>query len=370
MTPFFQSHKLTQEGDFSYFDNYSTSCVTMKAFSTFGLLLAVYIADTAAEDSDTVYCLTKEDCKQKKEELGFSTFKSKDYGKYGRGCFSKGETLYWGTGGTYERKTEINMRNDRVRVTCEEAKQTSSPSSQPTDATVDETVFLPVLDSEIIESNKTGTWLELSANETEHDESLAGSNTVTEDEVTENVGVEEEGEEVEDDYDEKEGDGNEEEEEDNVTSQYLVESDKHDASGRILQISVAVLSVGVLAVAAYVHRSRQRRNDDATAAAVATIPSLSTGSYDIEHGRSSDNELPKSTVDVFQAETGEVDTGSWAPASYDQSCSLDSATSYGASGSEDGDTESLWEGIQGIVSQYTDVDDKSVKTSKISNIST
>jgi hypothetical protein len=351
----------------------------MKAFSTFGLLLAVYIADTAAEDSDTVYCLTKEDCKQKKEELGFSTFKSKDYGKYGRGCFSKGEALYWGTGGTYERKTEMNMRDGRERVTCEEAKQTSSPSSQPTDKPVDETVFLPVLDSEIIESNnKTGTWLELSANETEHDESLAGSNTVTEDEVTKNVDVnsvkEEEEDEVEDDYDEKKGDGNEEEdvagEEDTVTSQYLVESEKQqDASGRILQIGVAVLSVGVLAVAAYVHRSRQRRNDDATAAAVATIPSLSTGSYDIEHGRSSDNELPKNTVDVFQAETEEVDNGSWAPASYDQSASLDSA-STGASGSEDGDTESMWEDIRGIVSQYTDVDDKSVKTSKISNIST
>jgi hypothetical protein len=147
----------------------------MKAFSTFGLLLAVYIADTAAEDSDTVYCLTKEDCKQKKEELGFSTFKSKDYGKYGRGCFSKGETLYWGTGGTYERKTEMNMRYGRERVTCEEAKQTSSPSSQPTDKPVDETIFLPVYDSEIIESNST--WLELTANETEHnDESMAGSN--------------------------------------------------------------------------------------------------------------------------------------------------------------------------------------------------
>lgn len=344
----------------------------MKAFLTFGLLLAVYIADTAAEDSDAVYCLTKEDCKQKKEELGFETFKSGEYGKYGRGCFSKGKTLYWGKAGTYERKTEMNMRDGRVRVTCEEAKQTSSPSSQPTDAPVDETVFLPIIDSETIELNKTGT-LELSANETEHDESLAGSDTVTEDEVTENVDVD--GEEVEDDSDQKEGDGNEEEDvagdEDNVTSQYLVESDKQqDASGRILQISVAVLSVGVLAVAAYVHRSRQRRNDDATAAAVATIPSLSTGSYDIEHGRSSDNELPKNTEDVFQAETEEVDTGSWAPASYDRSGSLDSATSYGASGSEDGDTDSMWESIQGIVSQYTDVEDKSLKTSKISNIST
>lgn len=341
----------------------------MKAFLTFGLLLAVYIADTAAEDGDIVYCLTKDDCKQKKEELGFKTFKSGEYGKYGRGCFSKGTTLYWGTGGTRQRKTEMNMRDGRERVTCEEAKQTSSPSSQPTDAPVDETVFLPVYDSETIESNKTGT-LELSANETEHDESLAGSDT-----DLDIVKEEEEGEEVGDNNDEKEGDGNEEEDvvgvEDNVTSQYLVESDKQqDASGRILQISVAVLSVGVLAVAAYVHRSRQRRNDDATAAAVATIPSLSTGSYDIEHCRSSDNELPKSTVDVFQAETEEVDTGSWAPASYDQSGSLDSVTSDGASGSEDGDTESMWEGIQGIVSQNTDADDKSVKTSKISNIST
>ena len=190
--------------------------------------------------------------------------------------------------------------------------------------------------------------------------------------------VEEEG--VEDESVEDEG-VEEDLEGEEVVAQHLVESKPEGTVARILQIGVAVIAMGVLLIAALLHRSRQRsrcqeRSDASSAVAVATMQSRQRGSYDVENGSASeDDDLPQN-LEVFKAETTDdrVHLHLATQTSYDQSASLPSApsyeasiTSYGASTtSGEESTVNLWDAISAFTSPYV-VKDGTVKTSKRSN---
>mmetsp|Transcript_43696 Transcript_43696/g.78440 ORF Transcript_43696/g.78440 Transcript_43696/m.78440 type:complete len:487 (+) Transcript_43696:74-1534(+) len=77
-------------------------------------------------------CLTQVQCDLKSKELGFTNFRAGDYPV--NGCFSKGNTAYFGRGGTLEQKSESPLSGLKMRIPCDASSinQTPSPTNKPT----------------------------------------------------------------------------------------------------------------------------------------------------------------------------------------------------------------------------------------------
>jgi hypothetical protein len=341
----------------------------MNAFSSLFLLLVCGITNSVV--GSDVFCLTQSDCKQRQKELGLNRFKSGKYGDMGRGCFSKYSTLYWSVGGTYEQQTTMDLGSTaKKRVMCGKAEQisTKSPTNEPTaaeiiilfasddDPTPESTPSPAPTDNDAKTSPITETENEFSTptefsptNASEDSETVDGTNYPSNEiEVVEEVG---------------EGVAKGE-----IVEAYLTESKQSEVSARLLQIGVALFAVGLLVVAAFIHRSRHRNNE--STATVMTRQSIQN-SVEIERGSSDD--LPQNTMEVFDSmsedDTSEDinDMGCWAPADYNQQ-SQSSATSFGDRSSlGDSSSVSMWKSI-GVASTYRE--EESVTTSKISNTST
>ena len=124
-----------------------------------------------------IFCLTREDCKQRLIPQGLTTFESgSKYGNMGRGCFSKFDTLYWSGGGSYEQKTTYDLGSEKkIRVTCGKAEpiSTMAPTKAPTMA--------PVTPAPVVTDTPTEETIVPAV-----DENITISITETEDEVATN----------------------------------------------------------------------------------------------------------------------------------------------------------------------------------------
>jgi hypothetical protein len=126
-----------------------------------------------------------------------------------------------------------------------------------------------------------------------------------------------------------------------VVEAYLTKTEQIDVSARLLQIGVAVFAVGLLLVAAFIHRSRERKRQRTNSVKRQSKPD----SIEIERGSLDD--LPQNTIEVFDAKSEDIDdVGCWTPANFNQK-SQSSATSFG-----ENSTVGLWRSL-GITSSYT-----------------
>eukprot|EP00986_Skeletonema_menzelii_P018939 scaffold26930_cov160-Skeletonema_menzelii.AAC.1 len=400
----------------------------MKAFSSPVLLITsgLTIPKTVLGRSD-IFCLTRDDCKQRQDELGLKKFKSgSNYGHMGRGCFRKFDTLYWSEGGSYEQKTTSDLGwSEKIRVTCGKAEQISTiaptnvPTKAPTPAPVitvvtdtpTEETIVPEVDEDTTSITETedevatnSTPAGLSPNNyTEYQNStsqygkaaeslLAGEDLVeganytsnetdlreeavqeeaAQEEAVQEEALQEEAVQVEAVQVEavQEEAIQEEVFQGEVVEEYLTDSNQANTSYRLLEISVAVVSIGLILVAALSHRSRRRsksqhkNNDDI---ADVTTRNPRPESLDIENGSADDN--VQNTIAAFEAASEGIDgMGCWTPAYYNQG-SHASSTSYGDGTSsygegtsfEYGASETMW---GSIASESTYKEEVSVATS-------
>ena len=362
----------------------------MKAFSS---ILACGLAIPVVGRSD-IFCLTRDDCKQRQKELGLKKFKSGKYANMGRGCFSKFDTLYWSVGGSYEQKTTSDLGwSAKVRVMCGEAEQISTvaptnapmPTNTPTTipavtATPTKETIIPEVDESTIPTYKpiNETEYEVVTNSTlaptltPNNYTVYQNSTLQDDsevELTESVFPSEES-------DTAKGTSNMSnqtnvDEQVEVAEAYLTDSKQANSSSRLLEIGVAVSSIGLLFAAALIHRSRQRsksqNGNNETIAEVSEGNSRSE-SFDTENGSTED--LAQNMIEMAETAGENTDGMScWIPADYDQH-SLASSNSFG-----DGTSELMWSSVvssnsastsNGVESTYTN--EESVETTKISNI--
>mmetsp|Transcript_30155 Transcript_30155/g.60581 ORF Transcript_30155/g.60581 Transcript_30155/m.60581 type:complete len:340 (-) Transcript_30155:95-1114(-) len=338
----------------------------MKVSSSFALLLAcgMSVPTTVVGRSD-VYCLTQDDCKQRQQELGLKKFKSGKYGNMGRGCFSKYTTLYWSVGGSYKQQTTTDLGSTaKKRVMCGEAEQISTvaPTNEPTAAAV--VTDTPTIIPEVTYINETenatnSTTVGLSpSNFTVYQNSTSQDDTATD--PAESLLASDESD-TGTNYTSNETDVGEEVVHGEVTEAYLTDSKQMKASDRLLGVGVAVFSIGLLLVAAYVHRSKQRsknQNENIEPITEMSTENARPESFDVENGSTDD--LAQNTIEVFEAASeGVDDMGCWSTPNYNQH-SLASSTSFG-----DGSSENMWTSI-GTESTYRE--EESVETSKRSNM--
>lgn len=64
-------------------------------------------------------CLTRKECDLKQQGLGFTKFLTSNYPT--KGCFSKGDTAYFGIGGTTDQKSESALSGQKQRIWCDGA---------------------------------------------------------------------------------------------------------------------------------------------------------------------------------------------------------------------------------------------------------
>lgn len=324
-----------------------------------------------------IFCLTRDDCKQRQNELGLKKFKSGRYSNMGRGCFSKFDTLYWSTGGSYEQKTTYDLGwSAKVRVTCGEAEQISTvaPSNAPTTTPTNvPTSTLVVTDAPTKSTLPTSY-------ETEHEVATNSTSNYT---VHQNLTLQDDSDaELTEDVlasaksDNVEGTNNTSNETEvesavqvEVAESYLTDSKPAEASHRFLEIGAAGVSVGLLFVAALIHRTRQksksqhRNNEIVDEASVENSRSDSFDTNDI-----STNTLAQNMIEMAEIASKNTDGMScWTPTDYYQH-SLDDSSSFG-----DEISEQMWSSVgtsnsASIGTDSTYKDENSVKTAKISNI--
>mmetsp|Transcript_5351 Transcript_5351/g.7742 ORF Transcript_5351/g.7742 Transcript_5351/m.7742 type:complete len:356 (-) Transcript_5351:148-1215(-) len=354
----------------------------MKAISKCVFMLASGLALPVVGRSD-IFCLTRDDCKKRQNELGLKKFKSGRYSNMGRGCFSKFDTLYWSTGGSYEEKTTYDLGwSAKVRVTCGEAEQISTvaPSDAPTTTPVItdkptkstiptyETSYEPTYEREHeVATNFTSAPILTSNNTVYQNSTIQDDSDVK---LTESVFTSGESSTVEvtnnTSNETNVGKGDVQVE---VAEAYLTDSKPAKASYRFLEIGVAVFSVGLLFVAAMIHRSRQRTKSqkrDNEPIADVSVENSRSDSFDTENV--STNALAQNMIEIAEAASENTDGMScWIPTDYNQH-SLAASTSFG-----DGTSELMWSSVAtsesasiGTESTYTE--EGSVKTTKISNI--
>ena len=78
-----------------------------------------------------ITCLTQKECDMKRQELGFTKILTGNY--HIKGCFSKGDTAYFGMGGTSEQKSESPLSGLKERIWCDTSPR-KSPVKSPTPA--------------------------------------------------------------------------------------------------------------------------------------------------------------------------------------------------------------------------------------------
>lgn len=62
-------------------------------------------------------CLDEQECDRRRQDLGIARYKVGDHPT--KGCFSKGETVYWGTGGTDDDKSDSPLSGEKQRIWCD-----------------------------------------------------------------------------------------------------------------------------------------------------------------------------------------------------------------------------------------------------------
>ncbi len=369
----------------------------MKAFSS---ILACGLAIPVVGRSD-IFCLTRDDCKQRQKELGLKKFKSGKYANMGRGCFSKFDTLYWSVGGSYEQKTTSDLGwSAKVRVMCGEAEQISTvaptnapmPTNAPTTipavtATPTKETIIPEVDESTIPTYEptNETEYEVVTNSTQvptlaptltPNNYTAYQNSIVQDdgdvELTESVFASEESDTAKGTSNmSNQTDVTDVDEQVEVAEAYLTDLKHANSSNRLLEIGVAVCSIGLLFAAALIHRSRQRsksQNGNNETIADVSVGNSRSESFDTENASTED--LAQNMIEM--AETASENTDGMScliPADYDQR-SLASSTSFG-----DGTSELMWSSVVtsnsastsiGVDSTYTN--EESIETTKISNI--
>ncbi len=294
----------------------------------------------------------------------------------GRGCFSKFDTLYWSTGGSYEQKTTYDLGwSEKVRVTCGEVEQisTMAPTNAPTSTPVTDTpstisTYEPTHETEHeVATNYTSAPILTSNNYTVYQNSTLQDDSDVK--LTESLFASEESDTVEATSNMSNETDNESAVQVEVAEAYLTDSKPVEASHRFLEIGVAGFSVGLLFVAALIHRSRKRsktQNRTNEPIAEVSLENSRSESFDIED--LSTNPLAQNMIEIAEAASENTDGMScWIPTDYNQH-SLAESTSFG-----DGTSELMWSSVgtsnsASIATESTYTEEESVTTAKISNI--
>ena len=304
----------------------------MKTFASIVALL------TAIQCSPTMggaggFCLNRDECKERKNELGLKTFKSGKYAKMGLGCFSKYSTLYWSEGGTDEQMTTTKFQGSQAkeRVMCHENEQisTDSPTNEPTiitNAPTAEPTAEPTTEPTFLVFVSDINPIDVDVNETGENQTSTNS-TLAAETVNENLAVYNDtsesdlsSSEIDDSVVAGEGQNVE------LKTDYLPSSSTFNLGDSLLEIGIAVGALASLLVAAIIHRRTKNRKSNEAIVNDNDAKSIETENNDI-------SSLHKNAVKALEAASDKVD---------DMSCWV--AAELGASSSMGGGSSSiLWD---------------------------